>query len=261
MSIVSRVCASTLWPGKVPGKISLNNPRAAQKTAAVEDRTQTFTQTFRERQERRIGYGYGAPFLRMPVLRFGLARRLTLERGVRQIIQRDDRRPVEQRLDGPEHMVLKRGLVLEEMIGRAIQSHVTEGAKVDPQPLTRGAAHTVHVRSPALVARFDPSPAPAASSSPCCWPSTGQRAARLPFIETEWTQLIGKIQQAFDNPPCRMSFDVSSTVGRILKLSVVWCSSTHRRVGIRAASRLDPWESDAQGSRASSDGHHARSRT
>ena len=168
MSIVSSVCASTPWPGKVPGKISLNNPRAAQKTAAVEDRTQTF----RERQERRIGYGYGAPFLRMPVLRLRLARSLTLERGVREIIERDDRLQVEQRLDRTEHMVLKRGLVLEEMIRRAVQGPITQGAKVDPQQLTRGAARTVHVRSQALVARSDPGcairPMILASAQPCC---------------------------------------------------------------------------------------------
>ncbi len=152
VSIVSRVCASTLWPGKVPGKISLNNPRAAQKTAAVEDRTQTF----RERQERRIGYGYGAPLLRRTVLRamlrLGRTRRLTLERGIRQIIERDDRRSVEQGLDGPDPMVLACLFMFEQRIGRAVQSPVTQGAEVDPQQLTRGAARTVHVRSPAWVA-------------------------------------------------------------------------------------------------------------
>ena len=111
-----------------------------QKTAAVEDRT--------EREERRVR----SPFLRRTVLCLGRTRRLTLEIGVREIIERDDQRPVEQGLDGPDPMVLKRGLVLEEMIGRAIQGPVTEGAKVDPQQLTRGAARTVHVRSPAWVA-------------------------------------------------------------------------------------------------------------
>ncbi len=164
MSIVSSVCASTPWPGKVPGKISLNNPRTPQKTAAVEDRTQTF----RERQERRVR----SPFLRMPVLRLRLAGDLSFKVRVREIIERDDRRPVEQGLDGPEHMVLKRGLVLEEMIRRPIQGPITQGAKVDPQQLTRGAARTVHVRSQALVARSDPGcairPMILANAQPCC---------------------------------------------------------------------------------------------
>ncbi len=108
----------------------------------------------------------------MPVLRLRLARSLTLEIGVRQIIQGHDRLQVEQRLDGPDPMVLKRGLVLEEMIGRPIQGHVTQGAKVDPQQLTRGAARTVHVRSQALVARSDPGcairPMILANAQPCC---------------------------------------------------------------------------------------------
>ena len=37
-------------------------------------------------------------------------------------------------------------------------------------------------------------PIPAASSSPCYWPSTGQHTARLPCVKTECTQLIGTIQ-------------------------------------------------------------------
>ena len=37
-------------------------------------------------------------------------------------------------------------------------------------------------------------PIPAASSSPCYWPSTGQHTARLPCVQTECTQLIGTIQ-------------------------------------------------------------------
>ncbi len=108
----------------------------------------------------------------MPVLRLRLARSLTLERGVREIIERDDRLQVEQRLDRTDPMVLKRGLVLEEMIGRPIQGHVTEGPEVDPQQLTRGAARTVHVRNQALVARSDPGcairPMILASAQPCC---------------------------------------------------------------------------------------------
>ncbi len=248
MSIVSRVCASTLWPGKVPGKISLNNPRTPQKTAAVKNGTQTF----REREERRIGYGYGAPFLRMPVLRLRLARSLTREIGVREIIERDDRRPVEQRLDRTEHMVLKRGLVLEEMIRRAVQGHVTQGAKVDPQPFSGSAART----EPGVGRPF---------RSRLRHPADdiGQRAALLPFVETECTQLIGKIQQlerlqrcmfdtnrpgvavlegldidplpvrcaertiltlqpAFGNPPRHRPFDISISAGSVMKLSVAW---------------------------------------
>ncbi len=164
MSIVSSVCASTPWPGKVPGKISLNNPRAAQKTAAVEDRTQTF----RERQERRVR----SPFLRMPVLRLRLAGDLSFKVRVREIIERDDRLPVEQRLDGPEHMVFECLFMFKEMIGRAVQGPITQGAKVDPQQLTCGAARTVHVRSQALVARSDPGcairPMILANAQPCC---------------------------------------------------------------------------------------------
>ncbi len=145
---------------------------AAQKAAAVEDRT--------ERQERRIR----APFLRMSVPRLGLARRLTLERGVCQIIERDDRLQVEQGLDRTEHMVLKRGLVLEEMIGRPIQGHVTEGAEVDPQQFSGSAART----EPGVGRPF---------RSRLCHPADdiGQCTALLPFVETECTQLIGKIQQ------------------------------------------------------------------
>ncbi len=92
----------------------------------------------------------------MPVLRLGLSRRLTLERGVREIIERDDRRPIEQGLDGPDPMVLACLFMFEQMIRRAIQGHVTEGAEVDPQPFSGGAARTVHVRNQALVARSDP---------------------------------------------------------------------------------------------------------
>ncbi len=176
MSIVSSVCASTPWPGKVPGKISLNNPRAAQKTAAVEDRTQTF----RERQERRVR----SPFLRMPVLRLRLAGDLSFKVRVREIIERDDRLQVEQGLDGPEHMVLKRGLVLEEMIRRAVQGPITQGAKVDAEQFSGSAART----EPGVGRPF---------RSRLRHPADdiGQRTALLPFVETECTQLIGKIQQ------------------------------------------------------------------
>ncbi len=143
-----------------------------QKAAAVENGS--------ERQERRVR----SPFLRMPVLRLRLARRLTLEIGVRQIIERDDRLQVEQGLDGPEHMVLKRGLVLEEMIGRPIQGPVTQGAEVDPQQLTRGAG-----RAQPGVGR------PFRSRLRHPADDIGQCTALLPFVETECTQLIGKIQQ------------------------------------------------------------------
>ncbi len=108
--------------------------------------------TFRERQERRIGYGYGAPFLRRIVLRLGRTRRLTRERGVREIIQRDDRRPVEQRLDRADPMVLACLFMFEQRIRRPIQGPVTEGAEVDAEPFSGSAARTVHVRSPAWVA-------------------------------------------------------------------------------------------------------------
>ncbi len=108
----------------------------------------------------------------MPVLRLRLAGDLSFKVRVRQIIQRDDRLQVEQGLDGPDPMVLKRGLVLEEMIRRAVQGPITQGAKVDPQQLTRGAARTVHVRNQALVARSDPGcairPMILASAQPCC---------------------------------------------------------------------------------------------
>ncbi len=120
----------------------------------------------------------------MPVLRLRLAGDLSFKVRVREIIERDDRRPVEQRLDGPEHMVLKRGLVLEEMIGRPIQGHVTQGAKVDPQQLTRGAG-----RAQPGVGR------PFRSRLRHPADDIGQRAALLPFVETECTQLIGKIQK------------------------------------------------------------------
>ncbi len=145
---------------------------AAQKAAAVEDRT--------ERQERRVR----APFLRMPVLRLGRTRRLTLERGVREIIQRDDRRQVEQGLDRAEHMVFECLFMFEQMIGRTIQSHVTQGAEVDPQQLTRGAG-----RAQPGVGR------PFRSRLRHPADDIGQCTALLPFVETECTQLIGKIQQ------------------------------------------------------------------
>ncbi len=120
----------------------------------------------------------------MPVLRLRLAGDLSFKVRVREIIERDDRLEVEQGLDGPEHMVLKRGLVLEEMIGRAIQGHVTQGAKVDPQPFSGSAART----EPGVGRPF---------RSRLRHPADdiGQRAALLPFVETECTQLIGKIQQ------------------------------------------------------------------
>ncbi len=198
VSIVSRVCASTLWPGKVPGKISLNNPRTPQKTAAVEDRTQTFTQTVREREERRIGYGYGAPFLRRPMLRAMLrlrrTRRLTLERGVRQIIERDDRLQVEQGLDRADPMILACLFMFEQMIRRAVQGPVTQGAEVDPQQFSGSAARTVHVRSQAWVALSRSIPRSRLRPPPRAIGLQPVNAARLPCVKTECTECVGTIQ-------------------------------------------------------------------
>ncbi len=108
----------------------------------------------------------------MPVLRLRLAGDLSFKVRVREIIQRDDRLQVEQGLDRTDPMVLEYLFMFEQMIRRAVQGPVTEGAEVDPQQLTRGAARTVHVRSQALVARSDPGcairPMILASAQPCC---------------------------------------------------------------------------------------------
>jgi len=141
--------------------------------------------------------------------------------------------------------------MFEQMIRRAIQGPVTEGSEVDTEPFSGSAART----EPGMGRPFRSRLRPPADD-------IGQCTALLPFVETECTQLIGKIQplerlesrmldpdrpriavlegmdidplpvrglrsvlltlqQAFSNPPCPRPFDVSISVGSVMKLSVV----------------------------------------
>ena len=124
-----------------------------------------------------------AALLRMAPLRLGLICRLTLIVGVRQIIEGDRRRKVEQRLSPGKEMVLDLLLVAKQAIRGAVECHVTQGTEVDPEKFAQrtGAAQP-------------PVGRPFRARCRHAGGDGGQCAAPLPPVEAEIVKQLRKTQ-------------------------------------------------------------------
>ncbi len=119
----------------------------------------------------------------MAPLGLGLICRLALIVGVRQIIEGDRRRKVEERLSPGKEMVLDLLLVAKQAIRGAVECHVTQGTEVDPEKF----AQRTGAAQPPVGRPFRARRRHAGGDG-------GQCAAPLPPVEAETVKQFRKAQ-------------------------------------------------------------------